>query len=90
MFIQVFCDEEQCAKRNAIRSSCVTTNFAGHATHSRKFLQRSQRVVRRKRAGLVQLGVEREPVTVLVRFLRFLVDFGKGFAHNLAIIAKKS
>ena len=39
---------------------------------------------------VVQLGVEREPVTVLVRFLRFLVDFGKGCAHNLAIIAKKS
>ena len=39
---------------------------------------------------IVQLGVEREPVTVLVRVLRFLVDFGEGFAHNLAIIAKKS
>ena len=39
---------------------------------------------------VVQLGVEREPMAVLVRFLRFLIDFKKGFAQSLAIIAKKS
>ena len=48
-----------------------------------------KRNANRASARLVQRGVRREPMTVLVRFLRFLVDFGKGFAHNLAIIAKK-
>ena len=39
---------------------------------------------------LVQLGVEREPMAVLVRILQFLSDSRKGFALSLAIIAKKS
>ena len=39
---------------------------------------------------VVQLRVEREPMAVLVRFLWFLIDFRKGFARSLAIIAKKS
>ena len=52
------------------RKICRTRdeNFAGHATHSRKFLQRSLRVLRRKRRPLnAQVDVENRASLMQIR-----------------------